>query len=57
MMIDRKQQNDLVMSYTVDVTDGKAINGCSLSIFFVSANNPLVAFYDIQGRNGLFCFW
>jgi hypothetical protein len=46
------------MSNTADVTGSKPIAIWSQSISGVSAINPLVAFYDIQGRKGkvvLFC--
>jgi hypothetical protein len=38
------------MSITADVTGGNPTAVCSLSISGVNAFNPLVAFYDIQGR-------
>jgi hypothetical protein len=39
------------MSYTGDVTGGKAIAVLLQSISSGDAVNPLVAFYDIHGRN------
>jgi hypothetical protein len=42
--------NYLAMSDTVDVTGGKPIAVWSQSISGVSAVNPLVAFYGIDGR-------
>jgi hypothetical protein len=47
------------MSNTADVTGGKPVAVWSQSTSGVSAINPLVAFYDIDGRKGevlLFCF-
>jgi hypothetical protein len=47
------------MRNTADVTGGKYIAVQSRSISGVSAVNPLVAFYDIRGRNEkvlFFCF-
>jgi hypothetical protein len=38
------------MRNTADVTGGKPIAVSLQSISGVSANNPLVAFYDIHGR-------
>jgi hypothetical protein len=40
----------LAMSNTGDVTGGEPIAVCSQSISGVSADNPLVAFYDIHER-------
>jgi hypothetical protein len=42
--------NYLTMRDTADVTGGKPIAVCLLSISGVSAINPLIAFYDIHGR-------
>jgi hypothetical protein len=39
------------MSNTADVTGGKLIAAWSQSISGVNVINPLVAFYDIHGRN------
>jgi hypothetical protein len=44
------------MSYTADVTGGKPIVVPSQSISSVNAINPLVAFYDIHGRNRCYSF-
>jgi hypothetical protein len=50
-------QNYLAMRNTAHVTGGKPIAVRSQSISEVSAVNPLVAFYDIHGRNGeVLCF-
>jgi hypothetical protein len=40
------------MRNTADVTGGKTIAIRSQSILDVNADNPLVAFYDIHGRQG-----
>jgi hypothetical protein len=47
------------MRNTVDVTGGKHIAVLMQAISDVSANNPLVAFYDIQGgkREMLFFYF
>jgi hypothetical protein len=43
-------QNNLAMSNTADMTGGKPIAVLLQSISGVSAINPLVAFYGIDGR-------
>jgi hypothetical protein len=53
-------QNDLAMRNTADMTGGKPNTVWSESFLgvLVCAINPLVAFYDIHGRNGemlIFC--
>jgi hypothetical protein len=45
-------QNYLAMKNIAGVTGGKPIAVSSHFISGVSAVNPLVAFYDIYGRNG-----
>jgi hypothetical protein len=44
-------QNCLAIRNTANVTGGKPIADSTQSISSVSAINPLVAFYDIHGRN------
>jgi hypothetical protein len=50
-------QNDIAMSNTAHITDGKPITELFQSFSSVSADNPLVTFYDIHGIKGevLFC--
>jgi hypothetical protein len=43
-------QNDLAMRNIADVTDGKPIALRLQSISGGDAGNPLIAYYDIQGR-------
>jgi hypothetical protein len=45
-------QNNLAMSNTANMTGGKSIAVRSQSISGMSAVNPLVASYDIHGREG-----
>jgi hypothetical protein len=50
-------QNDVAIRNTADVTGGKPIAVSSQSTSGVSAINPLVADYDIQGRKRVVLFF